>query len=149
MKAIVLFSIIVVWLILVTGGCSAGSKATITFDELIANAEKYNGKTVTVDGIYVSSMESTVLTGNIHFTPSGESKELLTAGTDIWFAGFLPQKVRDKLYAYTSPDAGPQHYGKLRVTGVFESGGKYGNMHTFHYRIIASGVETVDWAPPK
>jgi hypothetical protein len=149
MKAISLFSILIVVLLFLSGGCSAASKATVTFDELISNAEKYNGKTVTVDGIYVSSFEATVLAGNIQFTPNGESEELTTVGSAIWFAGFLPQEVRDKLYAHTSPDAGVQHYAKVRVTGMFESGGKYGNLHEYHYRITASKVQFLDWTPPK
>jgi hypothetical protein len=147
MKAIVLLTIILVLLITFYGGC--GSSAMVTFDELLAKPERYNGKTVTVDGIYVNGWEWTVLAGNIAFIGSSESKELKPVGNAIWFAGFLPQDVRDHLYQYTSPGAGPQHYGKVRVTGIFESGGKYGNMDAYRYRITASKVEFLDWTPPK
>jgi hypothetical protein len=149
MKAIVLFLFTIVLLITFIGGCSSASNATVTFDELLAKPEQYNSKTVTVDGIYVNGWEWTVLAGNITFIGNSGSKELKAVGNAIWFAGFLPQDVRDHLYQYTSPGAGPQRYGKVRVTGIFESGGKYGNMDAYRYRITASKVELLDWTPPK
>jgi hypothetical protein len=149
MKAIVLLSVTLILLVIFSGGCRSGSKATVTFDELIAKPEQYNGKTVTVDGIYVNGWEWTILAGNIAFIGNGDSKELTVADNAIWFAGFLPQDVRDRLYQYTSPGAGPQHYGKVRVTGIFESGGKYGNIDAYKFRITASRVEILDWTPPK
>ena len=149
MKVIVLFTVTLILMVLFSSGCGSGTKATVTFEELLAKPEQYNGKTVTVDGFYVNSMEATVLAGSIKFMPSGESKELTTVGNTIWFAGFLPQKVRDKLYAFTSPGAGQQHYAKVRVTGLFEYGGKYGNLFAYRYRVTASSVELLDWTPPQ
>jgi hypothetical protein len=146
---LLIFSALVLILSLFLGGCGGGSQPTTTLDELAAKPEQFNGKTVTVDGIYVNGWESTVLAGNISFTGTGETKELKTAGTSIWFAGFLPLDINDKLYKHTSPIAGPQHYGKLRVTGLFESGGKYGNTYSFKFRITAEKVELLDWTSPE
>ena len=147
MKAIVFLSVILILLITFSGGC--GSSARVTFDELLSKQEQYNGKTVTIDGIYVNGWEWTILAENIAFIGSSDSKELKVVGNSIWFAGFLPQYVRDHLYQYTSPGAGPQHYGKIRVTGIFESGGKYGNMDAYKFRITASKVELLDWKSPE
>jgi hypothetical protein len=129
------------------GGCGGGSQPTATLDELVTKPEQFDGKTVTVDGIYINSWESTELAGNIALTGSGDIKELKAAGTSIWFSGIIPLDISDKLYKHTSPLAGPQHYGKLRVTGLFEAGGKYGNNYLFKYRITVEKVELLDWKP--
>ncbi len=140
-------------LIVLTLLCGCGSKSvpTAAFNDLISNPQQYNGKTVTVDGIYVSGWESTVLAENIKFTvnDSDASKELNILGKPIWFAGFIPLDIQNKLYQNTSPAAGPQHFGKVRVTGLFEYGDNYGYGKIYKYRITATKVELLDWTPPQ
>jgi len=147
MKKVVLLTFTLV-LGLLCGGCGA-SQPTATFTDLVTKPAQYSGKTVTVDGIYINGWESTILADNITFTGSAGSRELKAPDNSIWFAGFLPLDISNKLYEYTSPLAGPQHYGKVRVTGIFETGGKYGNTYLFKYRITAQKVELLDWKPPQ
>jgi hypothetical protein len=130
-------------------GCGGGSQPTTTLNELVTDPAQFSGKTITVDGIYINSWESTVLAENITFTGSSGARELKVPENSIWFAGFLPVDINNKLHQHTSPLAGPQHYGKLRVTGLFETAGKYGNSYTFKYRITAKNVEILDWTPPE
>jgi hypothetical protein len=130
-------------------GCAAKSKVSVTLNELISNPGQYNNQTVTVDGIYLNGWERTVLAEDIKFTGSNDPQELSAAGNAIWFAGMIPLKIRDKLYAHTSLEAGPQHYGKIRVTGLFETEGKYGYLSQYKYRITAAKVELLDWTPPE
>jgi len=146
----------VLWLVvpliiigLLCGGCGAKPAVAAMLSELISKPEQFNGKTVTVDGLYVSGWESTVLAENIKFTISGESKELSVVGKPIWFAGTMPLDIQNKLYQNTSPVAGPQHFGKVRVTGLFEYGDNYGYGKIYKYRITASKVELLDWTPPE
>ncbi len=149
MKTIVLLSVSVFLACLFCGGCAARSELSASINELTSNPEQYNGKTVTVDGIYINGWESTVLAEGIAFIVGGDSKELEAVGDSIWFAGFLSQDIRDRLYSYTSPGAGPQRFGKIRVTGLFESNGKYGNMNAYKYRITVQKAELLDWTPPE
>jgi hypothetical protein len=136
-------------LVAFSGGCGGSPQPTATLNDLVTKPEQFSGKTVTVDGIYVNGWESTVLTENITFSGSSEARELKASENSIWFAGFVPLDISDKLYQHTSPLAGPQHYGKLRVTGLFETGGKYGNTYLFKYRITVKSVEMLDWTPPE
>jgi hypothetical protein len=149
MKKTLLLTIAFMVFIMVCGGCAAHSEPSVNLNELVSAPEQFNGKTVTVDGIYINGWEFTILTEGITFTVSGDSKELKAVGDSIWFAGFLSQDIRDRLYSYTSPGAGPQRYGKIRVTGLFESGGKYGNMNSYKYRITVEKAELLDWTPPE
>jgi len=144
-----LWLIIPLIIILLFCGCGSKSTETAVFNDLISNPQLYNGKTVTVDGIYVSGWESTVLAENINFTIKDESKELNITGKPIWFAGNLPLDVQNSLYQNTSPAAGLQHFGKIRVTGLFEYGDNYGYGKIYKYRITATKTELLDWAPPK
>ena len=135
-------------ILIVFSGC--GTKAAaVTFNDLISNPQQFNGKTVTIEGIYVSGWESTVLTQDINFTIKDEIKELNIIGKPIWFAGSLALDIQTRLYQNNSPAAGPQHFGKLRVTGLFEYGGNYGYGKIYKYRITATKTEMLDWAPPK
>jgi len=149
MKAIALLVSFLICLTVFSGGCGGGLKATVTLDELVANPQQYNKKTVTVDGIYIGGWEFTILANDIQYTGNGEQKELTKAGSAIWFAGFLPLKVQGKLYQHTSPDAGLEHYGKVRVTGLFEYGGPYGYGNAYRCRINLKAAEWLDWTPPE
>lgn len=148
MKTVVFFMVALVLLALCPGGCG-GSKANVTLGELVANPAQYSGKTVTVDGVYINGWGSTVLADDIKYIAVGELKELNIVGNSIWFSGFLPQNVRDKLYTHTSPGAGLEHFAKVRVTGLFETEGKYGNMNQFKYRITVQKTVLLDWTPPE
>jgi hypothetical protein len=148
MKSIGYLSVTLLLLNILCGGCAAHSRVSTTLTELVSQPDKFNDKTITVDGIYVIGWEWTVLADDIKFTGSGNPKELNVIGNSIWFAGIIPPDIMSRLYQYTSPAAGPQHFGKIRVTGRFESG-KYGNWDEYKYRITASKVELLDWTPPE
>ncbi len=130
-------------------GCSRDGGPTVSFRELVSQPALYSGKTVTVDGIYVNGWEWTFLAGDITFTGSGDTKEIKPVGEAIWFSGFLPPGIRENLYEHYSLATDTVKYGKLRVTGIFETEGKYGNMNAYKYRITVEKVELLDWTPPE
>jgi hypothetical protein len=129
-------------------GCG-GSGVNATLAELVTQPQQYSGKTVTVEGIYLNDWAVTVLADDVRFIGGGDTKELEIYGNSIWFSGFLSKEIREELYSYTSPEAGPQRYGKIRATGVFETEGKYGNMNQYRYRITVDSAELLDWTPPQ
>lgn len=126
-----------------------GSGVNVTLAELVAQPQQYSGRTVTVEGIYLNDWAATVIAEDVRFTGGGDTKELILYGNSIWFSGFLSKEIRAELYQYTSPEAGPQRYGKIRATGLFETEGKYGNMNQYRYRITVDSAELLDWTPPQ
>ncbi len=148
MKKVLAFSLSFIILILCCGGC--GAKATaVPFNDLVAEPEQYNGKTVTVEGIYLRGWEWIILTESVAFLGTGGSKELRPVGQSIWFAGLMPNEVQEGLYRYVSPAGDATYYGKVKVTGVFECDGNYGNMKAYKYRITAEEIELLEWTPPQ
>jgi hypothetical protein len=130
-------------------GCGGKTAVTAVLTDLTSNPQSFNGKTITVEGVYISGWESTVLAEDISFTVKDNTKELNISGTPVWFAGTLPLEIQNKLYQNTSPAAGPQHFGKIIATGLFEYGGNYGYGKIYKYRITASKIELLDWEPPE
>ena len=147
------FSFIIVALIIIVlagGGCSGDAKsAAVTINDLAANPAQYSGKTVTVEGIYVRGWEVDVLAESAAFMGIKDDKELKPVGETIWFAGLVPAEVQNGLYKFDSAQFGVQTYGKVRVTGLFETEGDYGNMNQYKYRITAAKMELLDWTPPE
>jgi hypothetical protein len=146
---------ITIWLIavlitlnLLCPGCGA-KPAGVTFNDLFSTPEKYSGKAVTVAGIYMRGWEWLILADAVAYIGTGNTRELKPVGDSIWFAGLMPKDVQDKLSQFTSHTGDTTYFGKLRVTGIFETEGKYGNMNAYKYQITASKVELMDWTPPK
>ncbi len=148
MKAIALIFLVLIVFAAFPIGCG-GSGVIVTLNDLVAQPQLYSGKTVTVEGIYLNDWAATVLAEEVRFSGNGDTKELMLYGNSIWFSGFLSKEIREKLYQYTSPEAGPQRYGKIRATGLFETEGKYGNMNQYRYRMTVESAELLDWTPPE
>ena len=150
MKAVFLIIVALIIIPLAGGGCGGDAKSVaVTINDLITNPEQYSGKTVTVEGIYVRGWEVDVLAESAAFLGTGKAKELKPVGATIWFAGLVPVEVQNGLYKFDSAQFGVQSYGKVRVTGLFETEGDYGNMNQYKYRITATKIELLDWTPPE
>jgi hypothetical protein len=42
-----------------------------------------------------------------------------------------------------------ERYGKVRATGKFQYGGKYGHLGGYDSQIAPSKIELLGWTPPK
>ncbi len=144
--ALVLLVILVLaW---VPAGCSAITGAgedTLTFSELIARADDYNGKTVTVEGFYFSGFEITALAGVLgqaEFDPERTVPEQPL----IWT---MPERgLQSELHTQTKTPSGyPEYFGRVRVTGKFETGETYGHMNAYNYRLTATSTVVLEWTP--
>lgn len=61
----------------------------------------------------------------------------------------MPSEVSSRLYVQTDTPSGyAEHFGKVRVTGDFETGARYGHMDAYSYQITVKSAESVDWSPP-
>ena len=118
----------------------------MTFESLFANPQNYNDREITIEGYYFSGWETNVLSERLEqwqaLTP-----RLLPDGATMWVEGGIPKEIYDKLYEQQS--SGPvERFGKVRVTGKFQYGGKYGHLGASNAQITPLNVELLDWSPP-
>jgi hypothetical protein len=127
-------------------GCS--QQGTLSVAELTSAPERYNGKEVTVEGFYFSGFEITALSGEL--VPSTyEPGNVAPKPPLIWVEGNMGEDVYEQLYVQTNTPSGyPEHYGKVKIAGIFQYGGKYGHLDAYDYKITASRGELLEWSPP-
>lgn len=92
----------------------------VTFFDLQANPEDYNGQQVTTRGFYFWNSVIWVLAEGIAAEETGSSPQPL--GDPIWLEGFPPDQS-------TELNLGPNNsfvWGLVEVTGTFETGGGFG-----------------------
>ena len=123
--------------------------APVPFSKLVNEPEQYSGRTVTVEAIYVNGWETSLLTEYVAYIGNGSNRELKPVGDSIWLEGPIPQEIQDRLFKITSPAGESAYYGKFKVTGLFETEGKYGAMDQFKYRLTVKNVELLEWTPPE
>jgi hypothetical protein len=123
--------------------------APVPFSKLVSEPERYNGRTVTVEAIYVNDGEEVLLTEYVAYIGTGDARELKPVGDSIWFEGPISQEIQDQLYKITNPAGETACYGKLKVAGVFETKGKYGPANRFKYRLTVKTAALLDWTPPE
>lgn len=127
-------------------GCGGSTDQSVTFSQLISQADKHNGKTVTLEAFYFSGFEIMALAGSLG--PAGEGRGV-PIGTLIWVEGGIPQELQSKMHTQTvSPSGYIERLGKLKVTGRFEAGGKYGHLGGYQYQIAVNKSELLEWSPP-
>jgi hypothetical protein len=122
--------------------------SSVPFSELVSEPERYNGRTISVEGIYVNGWGWTLLTEYVAYIGTGNTRELKPVGDSIWFEGQIPQEIQGRLYQITAAGE-TAYYGKLKVSGVFETGGSYSPANQFKHRITAKKVELLDWTLPE
>ena len=67
-------------------------------------------------------------------------------GKMVWIEGGIPGEVYEALNQQSM--MGPNElYGRVRITGKFEYGGKYGHLGAYESEIVPSIVELLDWSP--
>lgn len=123
-------------LLTVLTACAGLGDDTLYQPDLVARAQEFNGKTVTVDGAYlgrgnpqlkVLAFGTSTLDNGLDAQPVGEA---------IWLDGFPEDRLRERLH-----QPGDAIYGFVRVTGRFETGGGYGPEQQFRYRITVADAE--------
>jgi len=128
-------------------GCGRSS-SSVSFEQLVSDAEKYDGKTVTLDAFYFSGFEISALSGSLQPASSGEWR-IVPSQPLIWIEGGIPEETFNTLFKQTSTPSGyPEYYGKMNVTGIFETGGQYGHLGAYKYQIIVAEARLLEWTPP-
>ncbi|MFC1592915.1 hypothetical protein ACFL4C_02760 [Candidatus Omnitrophota bacterium] len=138
---------ITILLSLLTGvmvGCSNQQKSEIqevTFEQLFLTPEKYNGKDIIIEGYYYHGWETIVLSEELVYSGNAPG-HLIPDGEMLWIEQGVPKEIYDN--AYHQQTMGPlERYAKVRITGKFEHGEKYGHVGGFDSQIIPFDVELV------
>jgi len=129
-------------------GCSGQQTTTarnVTFDELFANPGHYNGRCVIVEGFYFHGFEVIVLSEGLEYSGYAEG-HLVPKGRMIWISEGIPKEVYDELYQQQMMGH-LERYGKVRVTGLFEYGGKYGHVGMYSSQIVPVELELLPGSP--
>lgn len=147
-KYLIAFILVLSLMSSVLTGCSNSADRTVTFEQLISQADKYNGQSVTLEAFYFGGFEISALSGAVGPSTSGVWR-IVPTGTLIWVEGGISEEVYKKLYQQTdTPSAYPERIGKLKVTGKFETGGQYGHLDAYQYQIAITSAEILEWSPP-
>ncbi|GAB4202633.1 MAG: hypothetical protein OHK0022_26030 [Roseiflexaceae bacterium] len=116
--------------------CGGAASLPLYQSDLVAKAQEFNGKNVTVIGAYlgrgnpqisVLALGTSTLDNGLDAQPFGEL---------IWLDGFPEAQLKDRLH-----QPGDAVYGFVSVSGVFETGGAYGPDGQYRYRIAVSNAE--------
>jgi hypothetical protein len=145
-----LFSAVVILAILsaAVAGCGGSAQPSLTFPQLIADADKYNGQTVTFEAFDFSGFEISALAASLGPSSSNPSR-IVPEGDLIWIKGGITEDLFNRLYTQSDTPSGyPEHFGKVKVTGKFETGGQYGHMNAYRYQITITSAELLEWSPP-
>jgi hypothetical protein len=135
-RALLLATLLAGALMLAACGQASG---TLLVPDLLAQAQSYTGKQVTVDGAYVSRGGSTgiaVLAPVVSTLDNGQDAQ--PAGDQIWLEGF-PESVASSLH-----QPGDAVYGFVRVIGQFDTAGGYGPDGQYQYRIRVDSAEPLE-----
>jgi hypothetical protein len=141
-RHLILVCAISVTIVVLLTGCQANQPdmpEEVTFDQLLASPGQYDGKEIVLDGYYFSGFETLVIAEEMEYSGYAEG-HLIPSGRLIWVDGGMPIEAYDQLYRQDI--MGPEErYGKIRLTGRFEYGGKYGHLGSFDYQIALEEAE--------
>lgn len=149
MMLLVLVVPVALGLLLLIAGCNenqAPKVQEVTFNQLFADLDKYNGNEITIEGFYFHGFEVIVLSESLESSGYAQG-HLIPKGKMVWVEGGIPKEVYDKLYQQQM--MGPlERYGKVRVKGKFEYGAEYGHLGAYSAQIVPSEVEVLPWSRP-
>ena len=118
---------------------ACGQDGTLFVSDLLAKAQSYNGKQVTVNGAYVGRSGNpglSVLAPVVSTLDNGLDAQ--PAGDQIWLEGF-PEAVSNSLH-----QPGDAIYGFVQVSGQFDADGGYGPDGKYQYRIRVTTAEPIE-----
>ncbi|NWG21303.1 MAG: hypothetical protein HXY39_13395 [Chloroflexi bacterium] len=127
-------SLAMLCLAVVLAACAGAD--TLYVPDLLARAQEFNGKEITVSGAYLDRDGRQVLALGVSTLDNGLDAQPL--GDPIWLEGF-PQAATTDLHR-----PGDAVYGFVRVNGRFETGGAFGPESAYQHRIIVSAAEPIE-----
>jgi hypothetical protein len=115
-------------------GC--GDTSSLYVPDLVSRAQEFNGKDITVQGAYLERDGKTVLALGVSTLDNGLDAQPL--GDPIWVEG-TPATLANDLHR-----PGDSTYGFVKMTGRFETGGKFGPDGAYASRIQVASAEAIE-----
>lgn len=134
--------VLAIWLpitVVLLGTCGNKTGGVLYVHQIIEKAQEYAGREVTIDGAYVwrpGDPDLSVLALGVSTLDSGLDAKPL--GEPIWVENF-PAEVTADLHR-----PGDAVYGFVRVTGMFETGGRYGPNGAYSHRLQVSQAQSIE-----
>jgi hypothetical protein len=130
-------------------GCTGSDNPTdeqeATVEQLFLDPTAFDDKNVIVEGFYFHGFETIVLSEDLVYSGHAAG-HLVPDGRMMWVEGGIPKEAHDSLREQHM--MGPsERYGRLRITGRFQYGERYGHLGYFDHQITASKVELLPWTP--
>ena len=123
----------------------SGKDVSVSFEQLLSNPSKYNGKEINIEGFVFLGFETIVLSEELKQSGYAEG-HLIPGERMLWIEGGIPTDIHDDLYEQHM--MGPsEHYGKVLMKGTFKYGGQYGHLGAYKYQISPSQIKLVSWTP--
>ncbi|MFC1958787.1 hypothetical protein ACFLV6_02610 [Chloroflexota bacterium] len=148
-RGILLIAMLLLPLVGVILGCTGGKLAQVrevTFEQLFFAPDQYSGKNIVIEGYYYQGWETTVLSEKLVYSGYAPG-HLIPDGEMLWIEQGVPKEIYDN--AYQQQMMGPlERYGKVRVTGKFEYGGKYGHLGGYDQQITPTETIILPWSTP-
>ena len=133
-------------LVMVSGCQQKQAVEEVTFEQLFASPQRYDGKDVCLEGFYFHGFELIVLSERLE-TSGYAPGHLVPRGEVVWIEGGIPMEIYDQLHQQAMMGIA-ERYGKLKICGKFEYGGQYGHLGGYNAQITLSQVELLPWSPP-
>jgi hypothetical protein len=126
--------LIIIGAVLMITACTDTSSLYVP--DLVARAQEFNGKDVTVQGAYLERDGKTLLVLGVSTLDNGLDAQPL--GDPIWVEG-IPATLANELHR-----PGDSVYGFVKVSGRFETGGKFGPDGAYSSRIQVTAAEAIE-----
>ena len=133
-------------LIASTTSCNQSPNNEVTFDQLFSNINAYKNKNIRIEGFYFQAWETIVLSERLELSGYAEG-HFVPKGRMIWVSGGISKEVCDELNQ--QQQMGPlERFGKVKITGKFEYGGKYGHLGGYDQQITPTETIILPWSSP-
>ncbi|MFC1980338.1 hypothetical protein ACFLVS_05810 [Chloroflexota bacterium] len=148
-KCVLLIGVLPLLLVGFMLGCNrqqAAEVQEITFEQLFLAPDQYSGKDIVIEGYYYQGWETIVLSEKLVYSGYAPG-HLIPDGEMLWIEQGVPKEIYDN--AYQQQMMGPlERYAKVRITGKFEYGGKYGHLGGYDQQITPTETIILPWSSP-
>ena len=144
---LIVLTIVVISTVLLIVVLQKNESNELTFSELFLTPGDFKNETITVSGFFIGAFETSVLSEEIDIRGI-KSAGVQAAGRRIWVEGGIPQGIRGELYQLGSVHQ-PVLFGKVKIRGKFQHGGKYGHLGMYDSQITLLEAKVLPWSLPE
>ncbi len=121
----------VIVLALLINGCIQSMKVDIS--DLLSNPERYQGREICTEGVYVSGFEASALGASTYQV----GRAVYLTEPAIWIEG---ADIRSRSNCFEAQTTPPAEFCKVTVCGLFECKGKHGHLGAYQCQLWGDGA---------